>query len=68
MPHLSWGQRLIIALGGVLLLIGFVVLLFAILNVLGAQNLSVTVFLSKEALLTIGLLNILAGTVLLLKR
>jgi len=67
MPYLTRKQRLIIAFGGFLFFIGFVVLALAILvaaNIVEIENLLQFNFL-KEVLVIVGVLDVVAGFLLL---
>ena len=67
MPYLSRKQRSIIALGGFLFFVGFIVLALAILaatNIIDIEHLLQFGFL-KEILIVIGILDIVAGILLL---
>ncbi len=67
MSHFTRKQRLIIAFGGFLFLVGFVVLAMVILaatNIIDIENLLQFGFL-KEILIVIGVLDVVAGILLL---
>ena len=67
MPYLSRKQRLVIAFGGFLFFVGFIVLALAILaatNIIDIELLLQFGFL-KEVLIVVGVLDIVAGILLL---
>jgi len=64
---LSWIGRAIVALGGFILLAGFVMLALAILGAFGVvevETLMRNTFLLEGAMLTLGVLDIIAGIIL----
>ena len=67
MPYLSRKQRLVIAFGGFLFFVGFIVLALAILaatNIIDIELLLQFGFL-KEVLIVVGVLDIVAGILLI---
>jgi len=67
MSSLSWVGRAIVALGGFILLIGFVMLALAILGAFGiveVETFMQNTALLKGAMLTLGVLDIIAGIIL----
>jgi len=66
-PSLSWIGRAIVALGGFILLIGFVMLALAILGAFGIVEFETfmrNTFLLEGAMLTLGVLDIISGIIL----
>jgi len=67
MSSLSWIGRVIVALGGFILLTGFVMLALAILGAFGiveVETLMQNTLLLEGAMLTLGVLDIIAGIIL----